>query len=68
MKQPNPVLHNPEPAAVRRLVDSVMENRNWSQNEVARRIGVTDRAMRFWCSGQRTIPYTAQFALESLIE
>ena len=66
--KPNADLHNPEPVNIRRLVDQVIEQDQCSQNDVAKRIGVTTRALRYWCSGVRTIPYTAQFALESLID
>lgn len=65
--QPNPALHNPEPVAVRRLVDAVMERHGWSQNEVARRIGVGERALRYWTTGHRTMPYSAQYTLEGYL-
>jgi DNA-binding transcriptional regulator YiaG len=54
--------HRPNDAAyVRKLLDKA----GVSQREAARILGVTDRAMRFWCAGE-TIPYTVQFALECL--
>jgi hypothetical protein len=62
MKKPNAAKHNPDPDYVRKLLDRA----GVSQREAARILGVTDRAMRYWCSGDQPIPYTAQFALECL--
>lgn len=65
MKKPDFAKHNPDPAYVRKLLDRA----GLSQREAARILGVTDRAMRFWCSDDKDapdIPYTVQFALECL--
>jgi len=64
--KPNAEKHNPEPAYIRELIDRAKEVNGISQNEVARRIGVTPRSTRLWVAGQRTMPYTAQFTLEAL--
>lgn len=63
--KPDATKHKPDPAYVRKLLNRA----GLSQREAARVIGVTDRAMRFWCSDDPkapSIPYTAQFALECL--
>lgn len=62
--KPNPQTYNPNPDYLRELIARA----GVSQREAARRIGVTERAMRFWLTGRPEIPYTAQFALESLSE
>ena len=38
-----------------------------SQRKAAAMIGVSDRAIRAWCSGSRQYGYTDQFALECLV-
>lgn len=59
---PDASKHNPDPAYVRELLSRA----GLSQRHAAKLLGVNDRTMRFWCSGQVDIPYTAQFALEAL--
>lgn len=37
-----------------------------SQREAARRLGCSERAMRYWLAGGEAIPYAAQYCLEAL--
>jgi transcriptional regulator with XRE-family HTH domain len=53
---------NPDPAYLRELI----KRAGLSQREAARRIGVSERAMRYYLSGERDAPYPVQYALESL--
>ena len=64
MSNLNPMDHDPTPEAVHELVQICKIRHDISQNEVARRIGVSARTMRSWLAGERSIPYTAQFTLE----
>lgn len=59
--------YNPEPVNIRILVDAIIEQKECSQNHVCTLIGVAPRTMRAWLAGTRTIPYTAQYALEALL-
>ena len=64
--QPDATTHNPDPAYIRKAIDTAQELHGISQCEVARRIGVSDRAVRLWVAGSRPFPYTVQYAIEQL--
>ena len=61
---PNSANHNPRPEYIRALIDRA----GISQREAARRIGVSERMMRYYVSLDpvcfRPAPYTVQLALE----
>ena len=54
---------NPDPQYIKELIGSA----GLEQKPLAAILGVNDRTLRRWLSGDREIPYTAQFALEALI-
>lgn len=54
--------YNTSPVYLRLLI----ERAGISQREAARRLGCSDRAIRYWLAGQEAIPYSAQYALEAL--
>lgn len=54
--------HNPDPKYLRYLVETSCK----SQRAAAKQIGISERAMRYYISGERTVPYCVQFALECL--
>lgn len=65
---PDATLHDPRPDYLRALLDQA----GLSQREAARRIGVSERMMRYYVArtdscGHRAAPYVVQFALESLV-
>lgn len=60
--KPNASKLNPDPAYLREL----LERAGLSQREAARRIGISERVMRYYLSGEREAPYPVQYALESL--
>jgi len=64
--KPNASNHNPSPEYLRGLI----ERAGLSQREVARRIGITDRALRYYLSEDaaswKPAPYVVQFAIEHL--
>lgn len=60
--KPNALKHNPDPAYLREL----LERAGLSQREAARRIGISERVMRYYLSGEREAPYPVQYALENL--
>lgn len=64
--KPNADKHNPDPAYLREL----LERAGLSQREAARRVGVSDRMMRYYLSADpaawKPAPYAIQYALESL--
>lgn len=64
MKPDAQTLYNTEPTYLRGLIAAA----GISQREAARRLGCSDRSIRYWISGGEKIPYTAQFALEALAE
>ena len=63
---PDATKHNPSPDYLRAL----LVRAGVSQREAARRIGVSERVMRYYlapeASDYRPAPYVVQFALESL--
>lgn len=65
-RQPDASLHNPSPEYLRAL----LARAGLSQREAARRIGVSERMMRYYLAPEsadfRPAPYVVQFALESL--
>jgi DNA-binding transcriptional regulator YiaG len=58
--------YNPDPKHVRKLVDQVMEKHEIPQSAVAALIGISCRTLRYWLSGDKTMPYSAQIALDRL--
>jgi len=63
---PDATKHNPSPDYLRALLDRA----GVSQREAARRIGLSERVMRYYLAPEsadyRPAPYVVQFALESL--
>ena len=63
---PDATRHNPDPAYLRGLLLAA----GVSQREAARRIGVSERMMRYYLADDsadhRPAPYPVQFAIESL--
>ena len=64
MNPPDISRHNPDPAYLR----GVLASAGLSQREAARRIGVSERMMRYYLADadNRPAPYVVQYALESL--
>lgn len=65
--KPDASLHDPRPDYLRALLDKA----GVSQREAARRIGISERLMRYYLAPEsakdrRVAPYPVQFALESL--
>jgi transcriptional regulator with XRE-family HTH domain len=62
--RPDATKHDPRPEYLRALIDSA----GLSQREAARRIGISERVMRYYVADgtDRLAPYPVQFALESL--
>jgi transcriptional regulator with XRE-family HTH domain len=60
--KPDASKHNPDPAYLRSLIEAA----GLSQRAAAIKIGITDRTMRYYLSGERDAPYSVQFALENL--
>ena len=59
---PDASQHDPRPDYLRALLAQA----GLTQREAARRIGVSERVMRYYLADDRPAPYTVQFALESL--
>ena len=63
---PDATKHNPSPDYLRALLDRA----GVSQREAARRIGISERMMRYYLAPEsadhRPAPYLVQFALEAL--
>ena len=63
---PNAALHNPDPRYLRGLLESA----GITQRAAARKIGISERTMRYYLSDTagdyRPAPYVVQFALEHL--
>ncbi|HEX7383350.1 MAG TPA: helix-turn-helix transcriptional regulator [Burkholderiaceae bacterium] len=64
--KPDATLHNPDPAYLRDL----LLRAGLTQREAARRIGVSERMMRYYLAPEgadhRDAPYAVQYALEAL--
>lgn len=65
--KPDATRHDPRPDYLRAL----LERAGLSQREAARRIGISERLMRYYLADPvtadaRTAPYTVQYALEQL--
>jgi transcriptional regulator with XRE-family HTH domain len=63
--KPNASKHNPDPAYLRELLDRA----GLSQREAARRLGISDRMMRYYLAegeANKPAPYAIQYALENL--
>lgn len=60
---PNASKYDPRPEYLAELIASLPH----TQPELAEVLGVTDRCLRHWLTGNRQFPYTAQFALECLV-
>ncbi len=62
--RPDSSRHNPDP----RYIAGLIEQTGLTQEEVARLLGITPKALRNYKSEtmKREIPYTTQFALECL--
>jgi transcriptional regulator with XRE-family HTH domain len=64
--KPNAAKHNPDPAYLRELLGRA----GLSQREAARRIGISDRMLRYYLStdpaAYKPAPYAVQYALERL--
>lgn len=63
---PDATRHDPRPEYLRALLDQA----GISQREAARRIGISERMMRYYLADasadHRPAPYPVQFAIESL--
>ncbi len=59
---PDPRKHNPDHGYLRSLIEAA----GLSQRAAARSIGISERTMRYYLSGERECPYPVQFALEAL--
>lgn len=59
---PDAALSRSDPAYLRALLDCA----GLSQRAAARQLGINDRTMRRYCSGDRPLPYPEQFCLEVL--
>ena len=66
--KPDATLHNPDPRYLRGLIEAA----GLTQREAARRVGVSERMMRYYLTdaesaGYRPAPYPVQFAIEHLV-
>ena len=65
-RQPDATKHDPRPEYLRALLAQA----GISQREAARRIGISERVMRYYLSPEaadhRPAPYPVQFAIEAL--
>ncbi|WP_099312313.1 hypothetical protein [Pseudomonas sp. ICMP 564] len=67
LRKPDASLHNPSPDYLRDL----LETAGITQKAAATTLGITDRVMRYYLSGEesatyRPAPYAIQYALEQL--
>lgn len=64
MKTPNAADHHrPDDTA---YFGQLLDQAGMPVEQVAARVGLTDRALRYYKAGQRPIPYSVQYALEAL--
>lgn len=61
-RQPDASNHDPRPEYLRALLDQA----GVSQRAAARRIGISERMMRYYIAGERKAPYPVQYAIEQL--
>lgn len=61
--KPNSNEYNPSPKYMADLIEST----GLSQKKIGEILGVDERTIRKWLAGDRQFPYSAQFALESLV-
>jgi transcriptional regulator with XRE-family HTH domain len=59
---PDASKHDPRPEYLRALLDQT----GLSQHATARRIGISERVMRYYLAGEREAPYPVQYAIERL--
>lgn len=65
--EPDAALHNPAPEYAAKLVAAAKRNCDYNtQEQVAKRIGVSLTTLKDWKSGRVTMPYVGQYALEGL--
>lgn len=64
---PDATLHNPAPEYVAKLIAAAKRSCGYTtQAQVAQRIGVSLTTIKDWKSGDVTMPYIGQYALERL--
>jgi len=61
--KPDAATYDPRPEYLAELIRST----GLTQAALARKIGVDERTIRRWLSGQRQFDYTVQFAIECLV-
>ena len=61
--KPDASQYDPRPEYMAELIEST----GLTQQAVGALLGVNERAIRYWLTGERQFPYTAQFALECLV-
>jgi len=61
--KPDASKYDPRPEYLAELIGST----GLTQAALARKIGVDERTIRRWLSGQRQFDYTVQFAIECLV-
>lgn len=61
--RPNPKDYDPRPEYFGELVEST----GLTQKKIAEILGVDERTIRRWLSGERRFSYTVQFTLECLV-
>lgn len=60
---PDSLLHRPSDEYLRDMLERI----GLSQRAAARLLGVNERTMRYYCSGEQPMPYTVQYAVEMLV-
>ena len=61
--KPDASQYDPRPEYLAELIDST----GLTQPAVGAILGVNERAIRYWLTGERQFPYSIQFALECLV-
>ena len=61
--KPDASQYDPSPQYMAELIEST----GLTQKAVGKVLGVNERAIRYWLTGERKFPYSAQFALEALV-